>query len=288
MKIHPFAWLLLGCTLTLSACSEEKAASYSAPAAAPQAEKQSEASDSPQNDSAPSKTETTQRLLAYSYTYRVEIENERLIPLWKKHQQECLYPDCELISANGQEATDQQSASAHLKIRLVPTKLKQFESHLTGQGGIITQRYVNSEDKTETIRDVEHRLQIQSSLRDRYRVLLNQTHNMTEILSIEKELSRIQQDIEELTAKQKQVRREVAKVLIDVDYAAPVTFDQGALSPVKQALNDLGRNFAEGLASAITFIAVSLPWAVIVLPLIVLLVRFKRKFLNRKKPTESI
>lgn len=284
------SFLLTG-ILTLSACSEEKA-HYEA--AAPQATARGNSSpqENTQSDAAQpaspvseegNHAETAKRLLAYSYTYHVELENEALIPVWKQHQQACVSPECELISSTGQESTEQQPASAQLKLRLVPTQLKKFEASLTANNGKIVQRYVNSEDKTEVVRDITHRLQIQNDLRDRYRALLGQTRNINELLSIEKELSRTQKEIEELTAKQTQVRREVDKVLIEVHYESRLSFNQGTFSPVKRAFYDMGRNFADGLAGAITFIAIALPWAVIVLPLIFVLVLLKRKFLNRKK-----
>ncbi len=64
--------------------------------------------------------------------------------------------------------------------------------------GKVTHEKITMEDVTASYRDLEGELQNKRALRDRLRKLLGKSRNVTETLKIQKELSRVQGEVEQL------------------------------------------------------------------------------------------
>ncbi len=79
-----------------------------------------------------------------------------------------------------------------------------------GQFGKMKRRQMQSEDVTEQIVDVQARLDNLRSTRDRLRLQLDNAVDVTDTLAVEKELTRVQSELESLEARLKVIQDDVA------------------------------------------------------------------------------
>lgn len=100
---------------------------------------------------------------------------------------------------------DQAETDYKLENRLViKVPVDQFDLAVTGLAEKvekIQQRNIRSEDVTGEIVDTRSRLEAKKQVRLRYLELLNQAHNMTDILSVQQEINGIQEEIEAATGR---------------------------------------------------------------------------------------
>lgn len=82
--------------------------------------------------------------------------------------------------------------------------------------GRVTGRSLRARDVTEALIDLEARLRNLKALRDRLRSYLDKASNLEEILKVERELARVQSEIESLEARLKILRDQVAMSELDV------------------------------------------------------------------------
>lgn len=89
---------------------------------------------------------------------------------------------------------------------------QQFESLLQGMAslGIVKSQRISTRDVTDTLVDYQAKLNNQIVLRDRMRALLDRANKIEDILNLEKELARLQTEIDRLTALQKNLQQQVA------------------------------------------------------------------------------
>jgi hypothetical protein len=90
-----------------------------------------------------------------------------------------------------------------------------------------------------------------------------------DILETERELARVQGELDAMAAQRKALANETEKILLHVDYRPePSLGETGAMQPLMDAWRGAGRAFAESLAAALLFILQALPWLVIVVPVV--------------------
>ncbi|MCX4026154.1 DUF4349 domain-containing protein [Spartinivicinus marinus] len=75
---------------------------------------------------------------------------------------------------------------------------------------------MHSEDVTEEIIDIEAKITNLSALRVKFITLLNQATEVSDILKIEKELNRIQTELDSIEARRKTLKNQVAFSKINI------------------------------------------------------------------------
>ena len=230
-------------------------------------------------------------MMAYRYNYGISLPAPSVEPVMRTHMERCLEAGpskCQVLSASSQDHSEDYS-SAYLSLRAAPGWLDDFrtglEASLESSDGRVTNSSVSAEDLTRRIFDADARLKAQTALRDRLLNLLEtRDAKLQELLSVERELARVQAEIESATAQLKTLRQRVSMSVMDIRYesrARAVT--PSAFSPVAEALRSFLRTLSQGLASVIGFIAVTLPWLLfVILPGIAL---FRWVWRRRRKPT---
>ena len=99
-----------------------------------------------------------------------------------------------------------------------------------------------------------------------------------ELVSIEKELSQAQGEIEAVTAQRDYLRTITDTVRVDVNYMGRPALVGGVdFSPISNALDGFGRTLVASVGSLISFLAVAIPW----LPLIALVIWAGRRTFRR-------
>lgn len=104
---------------------------------------------------------------------------------------------------------------ARLTLRVPPGQLVPTLDALAALGKE-EHRSVSSEDVTEKLIDTEARLKNAIALRDRLKTLLNQAKDVKDVLEIEKELARLQGDIDSMEGRLKKLKAQVDFSTIDL------------------------------------------------------------------------
>jgi hypothetical protein len=195
-----------------------------------------------------------------------ELPEARIENRWQSHIDLCRM-DCEILQASIAKST-QSPISAGLQLRIgratAPVVLKAMA------GPEVKERRIEREDKTLQVVDVEARLKNLGELRDRLRDLLERRPgSLKDILETERELARVQGELDAMSAQRKALANETEKILLNVEYRPEASITQtGALQPLAEVLSGAGRVLSESLAEALMFVIRILPWLFIVLPIV--------------------
>ena len=106
-------------------------------------------------------------------------------------------------------------SEAHAILRVPADSLTPVMTSLESVGKV-TSRSVSSEDVTEQYVDLDARMKTMIALRDRLRALLDKARDIKDILAIEKELGRVQADIDSMQARLKALKGMVDYSSIDI------------------------------------------------------------------------
>lgn len=287
------AILMIGaCAITLAACNGQDDYASAPPAAQvesysgmePMADIAQEAGRSRAKTSAPrvapspgqpaAENPTSQSYLAYRYTYGFSLPVKAVAATAKSHMQICMdagTDTCQVLGSN----TNVQNAdyvNANLRLRAAPVWLEQFKDTLTtsveASGGETINAGVTAEDLTRQIVDTDARLNAQKILRTRLENLL-ETRNakLSELLQLERELARVQQQIESATTTLNVLRKRVSMSEVTINYQTKrKAVTATSVSPIGRALKAFSNDFSRAMASVIGFVAGVLPWLILILP----------------------
>jgi len=233
------------------------------------------------------------RMLAYEYSAELQVPAARVSPVMKAHMAECESAGaqiCQVISSN-QGGSGEDWAWASLEIRAARDWMGDFrtglESDAKDANGKLSSSSMRAEDLTRTITDTTARLEAQITLRDRLLVLLEKdTDQVGDLLQIERELARVQGEIE---SAQSYLRVLQARVSMDKMSVSYQTMPQAVTSSTFESLGDAFKRFfsvlSNSLATMVLFFAAILPWLIIAVPVLWLLFRFIRGLFKRRKKT---
>jgi len=98
---------------------------------------------------------------------------------------------------------------ANLSIKIPSEKLDSFINEVSNLGKV-TYKSTSSRDVTEQIIDIDARIKNLIALRARYRELLNKANTVEEMISIEKELAKIQIEIDSIEGRKRSLVDQVA------------------------------------------------------------------------------
>ena len=238
----------------------------------------SKAAPAPENSNQNADNPSNLSFLAYRYNYTFALPVNSVKATMQAHMQTCLQAGpklCQVLSSNSSSNEHSDFSNAYLRLRAEPNWLTnyrtQLESSVKDAKGQITNSGVSAEDLTRSILDTDARLKAQTTLRTRLEGLL-ETRNaeLKDLLSLERELARVQGQIESATTTLNVLKKRVNMSVLDINYQTKQTaVSSGALSPIVHALKSFVREFAQGLGGVIRFLAAFLPWLIfVILPLI--------------------
>lgn len=235
---------------------------------------------------------SAQSFLAYRYNYSFALPVKAVAPTAKSHAQICLEAGpnlCQVLSSNT-SAANEDYANAYLRLRAEPEWLKTFtaniQSDVTNAKGEMTNSGVTAEDLTRSILDTDARLKAQKTLRTRLEGLLaTRDAKLPDLLALERELARVQGQIESATTTLSVLKKRVSMSVADINYQTKqVAVSRGALSPIGASLKRFVGNMAQGIARVIEFVSYVLPWLLLVILPLLWLVRRIWRGRKAKKP----
>ena len=174
-------------------------------------------------------------LLAYRYDTTVNAPKRQVASLAEAHERECRDAGpqtCVVYASSVRERNG--SVYATLRLRAAPEWLDAFRSSVAvdaqASGGRIVADEKSAEDVTRQIVDTEARLKALRSLRDRRQALLDgRPGDVGDLLAVERELARVQGELEAATATLAVLERRVRMSEQHLHYE---TKDVGLLKPV--------------------------------------------------------
>lgn len=206
--------------------------------------------------------------LAYAYAYGLEVPFDEVSPVMKRHEKQCVDAGparCQVLGSSTNSFGEYDNRG-QLQLRGEPVWLKTFRDGLSGDaktaGGKVTSETVTTEDLTRQLIDTEARVRQTRTLRDRLQALLaSRPGRLADLLDVERELARVQGDIDSMESNLAVMRTRVSMSTLTVDYTsagAPVT--DRTLEPITQALVRFIGIVAEGIGAMIQLVAYALPW----------------------------
>ena len=234
--------------------------------------------------------------LAYRYNYGFRLPARAVAATSKSHAKTCLDAGprlCQVINSST-SAHNEDNVTANLSLRAEPDWLEGFktsmQSSVEAAKGKMTNNSVSAEDLTRQILDTDARLKAQKTLRDRLQGLLaTRDAKLNDLLALERELARVQSQIESATTTLNVLRKRVSMSVVNINYQSEsVAVSQSALAPIGRALKGFVGGFSRGLADVINFLAGVLPWLLLViLPALWLFRRWWRSRSGRKTVSKT-
>lgn len=225
-------------------------AALSAPAAAPAR---------PAADEAP-----VRRHIAVRHELHLQTDAQAVESAWRSAHEACLAAGCEVLASGVSRDDARRPASAQLDVRVPPEKLDAFLKALSTLGSI-GQHTQSAEDKTDEVLDVEARLKNMAEFRDNLRRLMaSKGANLKDLIEVERELVRVQSELDSLASRRKALASLTEKVRVSVHITARASvLEEGVWSPVTDAVRGAGRLLAQSLGGLISFVVAVLPWTLL-------------------------
>lgn len=228
--------------------------------------------------------------IAYVYRYGLELPVDRVPTLMARHEQACAAAGpavCQVIGSESQRYGRDQ-LTAQLEIRATPAYVSAFRARLGGDaeqaGGRVARSATDSEDLSRDMVDTEARLRALTTLRDRLQQLLaSRSGPLEQVLATERELARVQGELDATRSTLALMRTRVATSRLFVEYTALGQLaPDSAFRPVSDALSNALVVFMTGVAGLILFFAGALPFLIVGVPLVWLILRWRRRVRERR------
>lgn len=243
-------------------------------------------------DAVPMEDAVLQRRIAENQSWVFEIKAEELESAWKQHHSLCIeqfQQGCEVIQANvSTRGAGHGATHATLEMRVSHENYPAFMEALS-KGVQPIEKSVSRDDRTMQWADLQARKRNAEQMRDRLKEMIARypSEKLSDLLSLERELNRVQSTLDSMEAQSRVLARDTEKVRLSFNYrSAPQTVVADLWHPLRQAWHNMGSTFAMSTASVMLFVAGVIPWVVILIPGWFILRRIFRALagrINRRK-----
>ena len=212
-------------------------------------------------------------MMAYAYEEVMWAPAQRVKPLLDADQKLCVAAGpaiCQVVSVR-QTNDGNDDAKATLELRATPAWIAglrgRLESDLKAAGGHTLRSEVSSEDLTRSIVDGEARLRAQITLRDRLQKLLaERPGKLGDLLDVERELARVQGEIDSAQSTLAVMRLRVATSTLSLTYQSyrPPHQAKGVWAPLAEAVGDVLSTLADSLGVLVRVVVWLAPWVLVI------------------------
>jgi len=284
--------------LVLAACGASDYAGDSRPAMAPPApEMAAKMSDMVEaeeggagGESAPDATRTVQ-YIAYAHTVGMRLPLKAIEPALQGHIAACnaAGPSVCIVTNSNLYSYSEGESSGYLNLRATPAWIETFLNGVDAEAeaarGEISNRQTTTEDLTVSIIDTGARVRALETLQGRLQQLLeNRPGDLGEILETERELSRVNGEIDSLKSTLAALRQRVDMSQLTVNYETRRDAVTQGGNSIGRAFTEFFANLAEATAAVITAFAFGLPWLLLIGALLWIWLRLIWPRIRRKKP----
>ncbi|MEO0818088.1 MAG: DUF4349 domain-containing protein [Pseudomonadota bacterium] len=223
---------------------------------------------SPQAPNTEPAPEAAEQYIAYSHNLGFRLPVAQVEPVMLGHVEACRTAGTQVCIVTNSNLNNQSGdyVTGNLSIRAKPDWIEEFmasvDAEAEGAGGEISYRNTSAEDLTRTIIDTGARLDASKTLQTRLQTLLEtRDGDLSELLSIERELARVNSEIDSTESYLRALRLRVSMSQLSIGYETKQTvFGPRRENPLGRAFGDFFYNLSGGLAGVITAFAVGLPW----------------------------
>ncbi len=209
--------------------------------------------------------------LAYAYSLGLELPSDRVIGVMDSHAAACRQAGPRLCQLIGAERSGDPEAyiRGSVTLRGEPAWLQTFmatvASDTQNAGGQIKSQSTSTEDLTRAIIDTEATLRAKRALRDRLqRLLESRPGRLADLLEVERELARVQAEIDSTESNLAAMRTRVSMSMLTIGYESSArSIRSDTFEPLGRALAGFLGAIVQGVAAIIMLIAILIPWAVL-------------------------
>lgn len=213
------------------------------------------------------------RKIAESQNWVFEIPSKSLEAVWQAHRDICLKlaAQCEIVQASISSRGPGEGAQyASIEMRVDNAAFDSFLKSMHSQGPAPIETSINREDRTLQWVDLQSRLENAQSLRDRLQDMVGQadrTHDLSDLLAIERELNRVQSTIDSMQSQSRVLAQQTDKVRMSLNYrSAPQTLARDIWDPIRHAWHNMTNTFSQSVGDVMLFVAAAVPWLVVLIP----------------------
>ncbi|WP_434403275.1 DUF4349 domain-containing protein [Streptomyces sp. NBC_01353] len=160
------------------------------------------------------------------------------------------------VANESTERIDDTHMTSRIVLRVPQDRYASVLGELAGTGRLLS-RKADAKDVTEQVVDVESRIATQRASVDRVRALMNRAEKLSDVVTLEGELSRRQADLESLLAQQASLK--------DRTTMATITLELTEKETEKASESEDRPGFLDALAGGWSALVTALAWVVIVL-----------------------
>lgn len=268
--------LLLSLPLLLAACGKPENMGKPSAARAP------EPAAAPAPKGANPQQAEPQRYLAVRHSLRLQTEPDAVETAWKAAQDACTAAGCDVLESAVEHSADDQPAHAMLDARVPPARLDAFLAKITALGNVGEHR-IAAEDKTDEVLDIEARQKNMADYRDNLRrMLATPNAKLSDLIEVERELTRVQGDLDSLASRRKALANLTEKVRVTLQIAPrPSAIERGTWSPVTRSFQRAGHVLADSVSTLIDVTLALLPWLLALAALVAVFKAWRRRRRNR-------
>lgn len=216
----------------------------------------------PSSVAAPSNVEAaSRRYVAVRHDLSLLTAPDAVQAAWKAAVDACIAAGCELLASSIDHDDERRPVSAMLDARVPPAALPAFLDRLGGLGRV-GRHSTTADDRTDEVIDTEAKQKNMAEFRDSLRRMLTAPGaRLKDLIEVERELTRVQSDLDSLATRRKTLANDTDKVRVAVSFGAvPSVLETGMWAPVKQAVLRAGHVLARSMATLIETTIALLPW----------------------------
>lgn len=230
--------------------------------------------------------------IAYSYDYGFRLPSSEIPKAQQAH-----IALCNQIPANGCRVLNMSNsggegdyANGRLHLEVAAAKARNFGEQLAEaidrSGGSQISSSIQGEDLSKQIVDTEARLRSRVLLSQRLTELLRtRKGTVAELVEAERAVTTVNEEIDQARNWLKEMRGRVAYSTVMISYQSGAPGSGGFTRPIREAFGGIASTLGYSVGAAITLLAVTLPWMLLLILAIYLRRRFKgadRTFWGRK------
>ncbi|HEY9080785.1 DUF4349 domain-containing protein [Magnetovibrio sp.] len=199
-------------------------------------------------------------------TYAIEVAEGPVSEAMEADREFCLKLGCSVTAVNS--ATSFARPTASLSALVPQDKAAEFHAHvMNAKGRAVTAFHETAQNRDEHYQDIQARLERLAYMRTRLYALADQkSSNIGELLQVERELMRVETEIERFTRDRKGVEKVTDNVAFDLNYSErPPKAGDVDFSPFTGLVSDVANTVIYAVRVTILWLARWLPAAVLVL-----------------------
>ncbi len=187
-----------------------------------------------------------------------------------------------------QDAAVRGPAMAYITLRVPAQKLDTLQAQVAKLGAVLTQSS-NANDVTEQAIDLEARLRNLRAEEARLRTFLEKTNDVTDLLEVERELSRVRGEIESMDAQLTYLQRQAARSTLTVALSepGPVVQPMGATWGLREAVTR-GIQAAAAMVATLVTLAIPLTLLAVLIGLVIWPIRVILSRRALRRPSEPV